>query len=60
MIDLHFHWAWILFVILISIGLYFFFRNKGNDSYGIGAFGDGIIFLLCILAAMVVGGIWLW
>jgi hypothetical protein len=60
MINLHFHWAWIPFVILIIVGLFFFFRENGKDPMGFNAFGGCLIFLVCILAALVIGGIWLW
>ena len=60
MINLHFHWAWIPFVILIIVGLFFLFRDRGEDPVGFGALGGCLTFLVCLLAALVIGGIWLW
>ena len=60
MIDLHFHWAWIPFVILILLGLFLCFRDTDNDPYGIGAAGGCLMFLVCIAVALIIGGIWLW
>jgi hypothetical protein len=64
MIDLHFHWAWIPFVIVLVIGIIAFFRfsNDGDSGPAAGlsvAVGCGA-FLIALVVALVIGGIWLW
>ena len=63
MINLHFHWAWIPFVVVLLIGIIalFCFLNDDDRGPAVGlsvAVGCGV-FLIAIVVALVIGGIWL-
>ena len=64
MIDLHFHWVWLLMAVILIIGICVFVNFSKDDSGGIGA---GIstavgcfVLIVAILVCLVIGGIWLW
>jgi len=64
MVTLTFHWAWILIVILVIVGIACFIYFSNDDRGGIGSgirsvFGC-FLFVLCILIAAVLGGIFIW
>ena len=64
MIDLHFHWAWILIAALIITGVYAFWYFAHDDNHGMAAsirtvFGLFIL-IICVLVGCVVGGIFIW
>ncbi len=64
MINLSFHWSWLLIAAVLIIGVIIAspFLNSGNDgpAGGIGpAFGCFII-IVAFLAVAVIGGIYIW
>lgn len=60
MINLHFHWAWIPMVILVIVGLFFLVKREENDRYGVGGCFNFSVFIICIMASLIIGGIWIW
>ena len=62
MIDLHFHWAWLLIAAVVIFGVFIAYPmlNEDNDRYGItGAMGC-VVMVVAVLLALVIGGIFIW
>jgi hypothetical protein len=64
MIDLHFHWAWIPFAVVLLAGIIALFYFLNDDDRGPAAGLSGLVgcclFLIALVVALVIGGIWLW
>ncbi len=63
MIELNFHWAWLVMTALVILGVVIYIRNYDNGSslqqgmkmlFGIAAL------IFCILLSLVIGGIFIW
>ena len=64
MIDIHLHWAWLLIAAIVIIGICVAYPYLKESTDGIGAgiagaFGCAII-VVAVLAALVIGGIFIW
>lgn len=64
MIDIHLHWAWLLIAAIVIIGIcvaypYLRDRNEGIGGAVGGVIGCAII-VVAVLAALVIGGIFIW
>ena len=61
MIDIHLHWAWLLIAVIVIAGVAFMVKqNNETDQYGIGAAFGCFVFIVAVLAAAVIGGIFIW
>lgn len=64
MIDIHLHWAWLLVAAVVIIGICIAYPYLKNSDEGIGgAVGSVIgcaIVVVAILAALALGGIFIW
>lgn len=62
MIELNFHWAWILVAIIVMVGICvaFPYLNRDHDAYGCGAAAGCAILVFAVLVALVIGGIFIW
>lgn len=64
MIDIHFHWSWLLIaaVLIIAIIIAWPFLNSDDrgPAAGLGCLVGGVIILVALLAAAVIGGIFIW
>ena len=61
MISLHFHWAWLLIAAIVIAGVSYAVKaSSGRDTYGIGAAVGCFVLVVAILAALVIGGIFIW
>jgi hypothetical protein len=62
MIDLHFHWAWLLIAAVVIVGIFIAYPmlNDDNDKYGLsGALGCAVL-IAAVLIGLVIGGIFIW
>lgn len=61
MINLHFHWAWLLIIVILIIAKIISHRvSDGGDYIGFGGFVSLIVWIVAILICAVIGGIWIW
>ncbi len=61
MISLHFHWAWLLIAVIVIAGVAYAIRSgKESDPYGVGAAVGCFVLIVAVLAAAVIGGIFIW
>lgn len=64
MIDLRFHWAWLLMAVILIIGICVFAKFANDDGDGIGAGVSTAVgcfaLIFAILVCLVIGGIWIW
>lgn len=64
MINLYFHWTWLLIAVIIIVGIYIASPYMSDNNKGIGgavsaAVGCFII-IVTLLIALVIGGIFIW
>lgn len=64
MIDIHLHWAWLLMAAVVIVGICTFWYYEHDDDCGPASgirtvFGLAIL-IVCVLVALVLGGIFIW
>ena len=60
MINIHIHWAVIAMAIIIIAGIVVCYRFSKDDNFGLNTIAGVAFLLVCILAALVLGGIFIW
>ena len=64
MIDLHFHWAWLLIAVVVTLGVVIAYPRWKYRNEGIGGALNGVIALtivaIAVLVCLTIGGIFIW
>lgn len=63
MIELNFHWAWLVMTALVILGAVIYIHNYDNGSSmenGINMLFGIAALIFCILLSLVIGGIFIW